>query len=71
MLSKKIKSNEKITLTENDEIVKTEKGTAKVFKTFFSNIAQNLDIQKYNVDDPICENINDQLLKAIVRYRNH
>ena len=71
MLSKKIKSNEKITLTENDEIVKTEKGTAKVLKTFFSNIAQNLDIQKYNVDDPICENINDQLLKAIVRYRNH
>ena len=71
MLSKKIKSNEKITLTENDEIVKTEKGTAKVLKTFFSNIAQNLDIQKYNGDDPICENINDHLLKAIVRYRNH
>ena len=35
MLSKKIKSNEKITLTENDEIIKTEKGTAKVFKNFF------------------------------------
>ena len=71
MLSKKIKSNEKITLTENDEIIKNEKGTAKVLKTFFSNIAQNLDIQKYNVDDPICENINNQLLKAIARYRNH
>ena len=35
------------------------------------NIVQNLDIQQYNVDDPICENINDPLLKAIVRYRNH
>ena len=23
------------------------------------------------MDDPICENINDPLLKAIVRYRNH
>ena len=71
MLSKKIKSNERITLIENDEIIKTEKGTAKVLNAFFSNIVQNLDIQQYNVDDPICENINDPLLKAIVRYPNH
>ena len=71
MLSKKIKPNERITLIENDEIIKTERGTAKVLNTFFSNIAQNLDIQQYNVDDPICENINDPLLKAIVRYPNH
>ena len=35
MLSKKIKSNERITLIENDEIIKTEKGTAKVLKAFF------------------------------------
>ena len=24
------------------------------------NIVQNLDIQQYNVDNPICENINDR-----------
>ena len=48
-------SNERITLIENDEIIKTEKGTAKVLNAFFSNIVQNLDIQQYNVDDPICE----------------
>ena len=71
MLSKKIKSIERITLIENDKILKTEKGTAKVLNAFFSNIAQNLDIQQYNVDDPICENINHPLPKAIVRYRNH
>ena len=71
MLSKKIKSNERITLIENDEIIKTEKGTAKVLNAFFSNIVQNLDIQQYNVDDPICENINDPPLKATVRYQNH
>ena len=71
MLSKKIKSNERITLIENDEIIKTEKETAKVLNAFFSNIVQNLDIQQYNVDDPICENMNDPLLKAMVRYRNH
>ena len=44
MLSKKIKSNERITLIENDEIIKTEKGTAKVINAFFLNIVQNLDI---------------------------
>ena len=71
MLSKKLKSNERITLIENDEIFKTEKGTAKVLNAFFSNIVQNLDIQQYNVDDPICENIYDPFLKAIVRYRSH
>ena len=71
ILSKKIKSNERITLIENDEIIKSEKGTGEVLNTFFSNIVQNLDIQQNNVDDPICENINDPLLKAIVRYRNH
>ena len=71
MLSKKIKSNERITLIENDEIIKTEKGTAEVLNAFFSNIVQNLDIQQYNVNNPICENINDPPLKAIVRYQNH
>ena len=71
MLSKKIKSNERINLIENDEIIKTEKGTATVLNAFFSNIIQNLDIQQYNVDGPICQNINDPPLKAIVRYWNH
>ena len=71
MLSKKIKSNERITLIENDEIMKIEKGTAKVLNAFFWNIVQNLDIQQYNVDNLICENINEPLLKAIFRYWNH
>ena len=44
VLSKKITSNGRITLIENDEIVKTEKGTARVLNTYFSNIVQNLDI---------------------------
>ena len=58
VLSQKINSNRKITLMENDEIVKTEKGTAKVLNALFSNIVWNLDIQQYNVDDPIYENIS-------------
>ena len=71
MSSKKIKSNERITLIENDETIKTGKGTAKVLNVLFSNIVQNLDTQQYNVDDPIWENTNDPFLKAIVRYRTH
>ena len=67
----KIKPNERITLIENDEIIKTEKRTAEVLNAFFSNIVQNRDIQQYNVDEPVCENIDDPLLKATVRYRNH
>ena len=51
---------------ENDEIVKTEKGTAKVLRAFFSNTVQNLDIQQHNVDNPTCHNINDPLLKALL-----
>ena len=66
MLSKKISSNEGITLIESNEIIKTEKGNAKVLHAFFSNIVQNLDTQQYNVDDPICKNINEPLLKAML-----
>ena len=68
MVFKKIYYNEKITLIENDEIIKTEKGTAKVLNAFFSNIDQNPDIHQYIVDDSTCKNINNPLLKAIVIY---
>ena len=43
----------------------------KSLNAYYLNIVQNLDIQQYNADDLICENINDPLLKVIVRYRNH
>ena len=71
MLSKKINSNERTTLIENDEIIKSEKGTAEALNAFFPNILQNLDIQQYNVDDSICENMNEPVLRGLVRYRNH
>ena len=70
---RKLRQTKKITLIENDEIIKTEKGTAKVLNAFVSSIVRTIDIQQYNVDDPICENINDPFLmtQAITRYRNH
>ena len=51
--------------------MKSLKRTAKVPNAFFSNIVQDRDIQQYNVDENICENINDPHLKAIGRYPNH
>ena len=59
MLSKKIKSDERITLKMMKSL-KLKKKTAKVLNAFFSNLVQNLDSQQYNVDDPIYENINDR-----------
>ena len=58
-------------MIENDKIIQTESGIANVLNTFFINIVKKLDIKQYNVDDLTCENLNDRLLKAFVRYRNH
>ena len=71
MLSNKIVSNEKITLVEGDNIVKTEKETATILNNFFSNIVKKLEIEPYETNDNIFQNISDPVLQAIVRYRDH
>lgn len=71
LLSTKIKYDEKITLVEENMIIKPDRETTKVLNNFFSNIIKNLHIQQFNENDPIYKNINDPFLKAIVRYQNH
>ena len=44
--SNKIKSKEKITLVENDEIISSDIEVAKTFQNFFSSIVKNLNIQR-------------------------
>ena len=39
--------------------------------TFFSNIASNLKIAEYASYKPISDNINDPVIKSIVKYCNH
>ena len=56
-LFKKFNARERISLSENSEIVKTEKGTAEVFNNFFGNIVENLNISQYFDFDPILENV--------------
>ena len=43
-LSEKFNARERISLIENGDIVKTEKGTVEVFNNFFGNIVKNLNI---------------------------
>ena len=45
--------------------------TAEVVNEFFSNVVTNLNIPQFNQIDKTSENINDQVIKAIVKYRAH
>ena len=46
LFSNKIKSKEKITLVENDEIISSDIEVAKTFQNFFSSIVKDFNIQK-------------------------
>ena len=60
-----------ITLADNDKIVKNCDDTARVLNSFFSNIICDLKIPDYNNCDQLEENIQEPLLKVIVKYRNY
>ena len=71
-LSNKIVSREKVTSIEEDEIiVESDINTAQILNNFFSNIVSNHKIAEYANCDPISDNINDPVVKSIVKYRNH
>ena len=70
-LSDKTPSDENITLIEKDKIIKTNSKTANVLNTFFSTIISNLNIPEYLVSDPISNDVNDPVLKSILKYKDH
>ena len=71
-LSEKLKSREKITLVEKEELVSSESDVAQRFNQFVSNIVKNLDIPKYVVGDTLHLNLkNHPILMAILKYRDH
>ena len=62
LFSNQIKSKEKVTLVENDEIISIDIEVAKTFQNFFSSIVKNLNIQrdethlsKTTQDNPVLE----------------
>ena len=66
-LSEKFNARDRISSSENGEIVKTEKETAEVFNNFFGNIVKKLNISQYSDFDPVIENIKDPTLTAILK----
>ena len=62
---------DRIILSEKRESVKTELETAEVLNKFFSNIANNLENSKYSKYESFIDNIEDETLRAILKYKNH
>ena len=71
LVSDKSKSNEKITLAEDNKIISEDKGNAELLNGFFSNAVKNLEIPKFSDSNPLAENIPHPIFKAILKYKNH
>ena len=66
----KIKSKEKITLVENDEIISSDIEVAKTFQNFFSSIVKNLNIQRDKTH--LFKNTEDNpVLACIEKFSTH
>ena len=65
-----MKSSEKITLLEGEEIINEHGENAEILNTFFSNAVKNLQIPEYQEAEPLA-NISHPIFKAILKYRNH
>ena len=71
LFSEKVTTSESITLIENEDICRDDGNVAQIFNTFFSNVVNNLNIDRNdgimnaNIDEP------DPVLKAIKKYHKH
>ena len=71
LFSNKVRSNDYITLNENDLLIRNEYKIANIFNTFFVNIVPNLGIE---IDQQYLSNvskISDPVEKAIKKYQKH
>ena len=64
-------TSDRINLSEKGESIKTELETAEVLNRFFSNIVSHLEISNYSKYESFIDNIEDQTLRAILKYKNH
>ena len=69
--SDKIVTRDRIHLTENVEVVKTEFETAETLNNFFGNVIKNLMIPEYSEYDPSIDRVENRTIRAILKYRNH
>ena len=70
-LSDKVKSCEKITLVEGEEIINENEENAEILNTVFSNAVKNLKILEYQETDSLTKNISHPIFKTILKHRNH
>ena len=71
LFSNKVRSNDYITLKENDLLIRNEYKIANVFNTFFVNIVPNLGIEIDQQYLSNVSNISDPIEKAIKKYQKH
>ena len=67
----KVVTRDRIHLTENSEVVKTELETAETLNNFFGNVIKSLMIPKYNEYDRSTDRVKNRTIRAIRKYRNH
>ena len=71
LYSNKVRSNDYITLNENDLLIRNEYKIANIFNTFFVNIVPNLGIEIDQQYLSNVSNISDPVEKAIKKYQKH
>ena len=71
LFSYKTKSNEKITLVEDETVSRQDEQNAELLNHFFSSAVKNLKIHEFSDTNPIAERLSDPTLKAILKYENH
>ena len=71
LLYDKVMTRDRINLSEKGELVKTELEIAEILNKFFSNIAKYLEISKYSKYESFIDNMEDQTIRAILKYKNH
>ena len=69
--SDKIVTRDRIHLTENGKVAKTELETAETLNNFFGNVIKSLIIPKCNEYDPSTDRVKNRTIRAILKYRNH
>ena len=70
LFSDKTKSNEKITLVEDETITTQDEQNEDLLNIFFSNAVKNLKIPRFSNTNPLAERLPYTTLKAILKYKN-
>ena len=63
--------SEKINLIENEKFLSTDEEIQECFSNYFTNIKDNLDIDPYFKEDPHPLIIEEMVMRAIEKYKDH